>query len=94
MGDSTCATARLRNFGRGRGFAIIEINGVGSEATHIWDPATTLLAAYRAQFAHYAAAFRIGAANRRAGFRPTPARDIFRHWREQRRLMASYPLND
>jgi hypothetical protein len=84
----------LADLRQGEGFRIIEVNGVGAEATHIWDPRTRLVDAYRAQFAHYGAAFRIGAANRRAGFRPTPALEVFRHWREQRRLMASYPLND
>ena len=28
---------------QGSAFEIIEINGVGSEATHIWDPSTRLL---------------------------------------------------
>jgi hypothetical protein len=84
----------LAELRQGRGFRIIEINGVGSEATHIWDPRTTLLEAYRAQFFHYGAAFRIGAANRAAGFAPTPPIALLRHWLEQRRLMASYPLND
>ena len=86
--------ATLPELRQGRGFRIIEVNGVGSEATHIWDPRTRLIDAYRAQFSHYAAAFRIGAANRRAGFRATGLLALLRHWREQRRLMGSYPLND
>ncbi len=84
----------LRELREGQGFKIIEINGVGSEATHIWDPRTRLIDAYRAQFFHYGAAFKIGAANRAAGFRPTAPLELFRRWREQRRLMASYPAND
>jgi hypothetical protein len=79
---------------RGEGFRVIEINGVGSEATHVWDPATRLGAAWRAQFAHYGAAFRIAAANRARGFRPAGLRAMWRHWQLQRRLMAAYPLND
>ncbi|WP_428485429.1 D-alanine--D-alanine ligase [Rhodopila sp.] len=79
---------------RGLGFRVIEINGVGSEATHIWDPRTKLLAAWRTQFFHYGAAFRIGAANRRRGFRPSGLRTMYRDWKNQRRLMAAYPLND
>ena len=86
--------ASLAELRQGRGFRIIEVNGVGSEATHIWDPRTTLIEAYRTQFAHYGAAFRIGAANRRAGFAPTKPLQLLRYWRQQRRLMASYPLND
>jgi hypothetical protein len=79
---------------RGEGFSVIEINGVGSEATHIWDPRTRLLDAWRAQFFHYGAAFRIGAANRRRGFAPCSVRSMYRNWMNQRRLMAAYPMND
>jgi hypothetical protein len=85
------STASLR---RGTGFRVIEINGVGSEATHIWDPSTKLLDAWRTQFFHYGAAFRIGAANRRRGFSPSGVRTMYRDWMNQRRLMAIYPLND
>jgi hypothetical protein len=79
---------------RGEDFRVIEINGVGSEATHIWDPATSLLDAWRAQFFHYGAAFRIGAANRARGHRPAGVLAMLRHWRQQTRLMAAYPMND
>jgi len=85
------STASLR---RGTGFKVIEINGVGSEATHIWDPSTKLLDAWRTQFFHYGAAFRIGAANRRRGFSSSGVRTMYRDWMNQRRLMAIYPLND
>jgi hypothetical protein len=79
---------------RGIGFQVIEINGVGSEATHIWDPSTKLMDAWRTQFFHYGAAFRIGAANRRRGFSSSGVRAMYRDWMNQRRLMAAYPLND
>ncbi len=79
---------------RGQGFRVIEINGVGSEATHIWDPNTKLLAAWRTQFFHYGSAFRIGAANRRRGFSSSGVRAMYRDWMNQRRLMAIYPPND
>lgn len=79
---------------RGTGFRVIEINGVGSEATHIWDSNTKLLDAWRTQFFHYGSAFRIGAANRRRGFASSGLRAMYRDWMNQRRLMARYPLND
>jgi hypothetical protein len=85
------STVALR---RGTGFRVIEINGSGSEATHIWDPSTKLLDAWRTQFFHYGSAFRIGAANRRRGFAPSGLRTMYRDWMNQRRLMALYPLND
>jgi hypothetical protein len=79
---------------RGEGFRILEINGAGSEATHIWDPRTSLRQAWRAQFLHYGAAFRIGAANRARGRRPAKFRSVYALWRRQKRLMAGYPMND
>jgi hypothetical protein len=79
---------------RGDGYRIIEINGVGSEATHIWDPMTTLSDAWRAQFFHYGAAFRIGAANRARCHRSSGVRALYTLWQRQKRLMAAYPLND
>jgi hypothetical protein len=78
----------------GRDFTIIEVNGAGSEATHIWDARCTLRQAYAAQFAHYRAAWEIGRANRARGVRPSGLRTMYRLWRLQRRLMASYPTND
>lgn len=86
--------ASLAALRRGEDFRVIEINGAGSEATHIWDSRTTLREAWRAQFFHYGAAFRIGAANRARGFRPSGLRAMYRHWKNQRRLMAAYPMND
>jgi hypothetical protein len=79
---------------KGKDFRIIEINGVGSEATHIWDSNTSLWSAYRDQFEHYRLAFKIGAEMRRRGAKSTPFLELLSYWRLQRRLMASYPLND
>ena len=44
----------------GQAFKIVEINGAGSEATHIWDPATTLAEAYRVLYAQWGILFEIG----------------------------------
>lgn len=79
---------------RGEGFSIIEVNGAGSEATHIWDPETSILEAYRTQFFHYGAAFRIGAAMRAKGVARYGAWRLLRAWRRQKALMALYPSND
>ena len=78
----------------GKGFTIIEVNGAGSEATHIWDANCTLREAYSTQFAHYGAAWKIGRANRAAGYKTSGLRTMYRKWRLQRRLLASYPTND
>jgi hypothetical protein len=79
---------------QGEGFTVIEVNGVGSEATHVWDPATRLTEAYAVQFAHYRAAFEIGRIMRARGHQPCGLRAMYRAWRLQRRLLASYPMND
>ncbi len=78
---------------RGEGFRIIEINGTGSEATHVWDPDMTLRAAWAAELAHFGASWRIGAANRARGAQPTPLAELWRLWRQHKRLMARYPMN-
>ena len=105
--DEICRSMRDFHFGRidlrfsnvsdlrrGENFQIIEVNGVGSEATHIWDPRTRLVDAYRAQFQHYGLAFKIGRMMRRIGHRPTSILQLSRLWRRQNLLMASYPEND
>jgi hypothetical protein len=79
---------------RGEDFQIIEINGVGAEATHIWDPSTSLWDIWAVQLRHYGAAWQIGRQLRRAGAKPSGLLTIYRDWRTQKRLMASYPLND
>lgn len=65
----------LRGFGPdpadpGPGFKIIELNGVTSESTDIYDPKNGLLPAYRKIFRQWRIAFEIGARNRAAGARP------------------------
>ncbi len=78
---------------RGEGFRIIEVNGTGSEATHVWEPDMTLRGAWAAELAHFGASWRIGAANRARGALPTPIGELWRLWRQHKRLMARYPMN-
>jgi hypothetical protein len=78
----------------GNDFGIIEINGTGSEPTHIWDAKTTLMEAWASQFWHYREAFRIGAANKKAGWKSDGVINGFREWFKHRALMRSYPMND
>jgi pimeloyl-ACP methyl ester carboxylesterase len=58
-------------FARGE-FTVIELNGVTSEATHVYDPAVGLADAYRALFAQWSLAYEIGAENVRRGAAVTP----------------------
>lgn len=86
--------ASLAALRRGEDFSIIEINGAGAEATHIWQPGTGLATIWGVQLRHYGAAWAIGAAMRRRGARPSGLHAMWVAWRAQKRLMASYPLND
>ena len=54
-------------FKAGRDLAIVELNGVTSESTNIYDPDGTLWNAYRQLFQQWAIIFAVGAANRHAG---------------------------
>ncbi len=55
----------------GRDLKVLELNGVTSEATHIYDPSLTLGDAYGVLFEQWRLAFEIGAANRERGVSPT-----------------------
>jgi membrane protein DedA with SNARE-associated domain len=65
-------TPSVDDFRRGTNFRIVELNGVTSEATHIYDPANGLRTAYGVLFEQWRLAFEIGAANIRRGVTPTP----------------------
>ena len=60
----------VERFRRGEDLAIVELNGVTSESTHIYDPSFTLLDAWRVLFRQWELIFRIGAANRARGIQP------------------------
>jgi hypothetical protein len=66
------------DFKAGRNFKIVELNGVTSEATHIYDPRNSLIDAYRVLFEQWRIAFEIGAKNRERGVRPSTLRELFR----------------
>jgi hypothetical protein len=77
---------------QGRGFTIIEVNGAGSEATHIWDRNTRLRDAYKGLFLQIRLAFEIGAVNRRRGLKPMSGLALLGRYLSERRLMATYPV--
>ena len=86
--------ADFEAFRLGRDFAIIEYNGAGAEATHIWDSRTRLLEAWRTLFMQFSILFRFGAANYQRGFRPESFRRFFERWRREKSLVARYPLTE
>ncbi|MBZ0113802.1 MAG: alpha/beta fold hydrolase [Thermoanaerobaculia bacterium] len=66
------------DFEAGRDIRVIELNGVTSEATHIYDPGSSLWSAYRTLFRQWRLAFEIGWACRERGHAPTPLRALLR----------------
>lgn len=75
-------------FRAGRELAIVELNGVTSESTNIYDPSWPLWRAYAVLFRQWSILFRIGAANRRRGHAVSRIRDMLRdaraHYRNRR----------
>jgi membrane protein DedA with SNARE-associated domain len=58
-------------FKAGRNLAIVELNGVTSESTNLYDPGRSLLSAYCVLYQQWSLLFRIGDANRRRGHVPS-----------------------
>lgn len=65
----------LRN---GEDFKIVELNGVSSESTNIYDPKFSLADAYRILFRQWRIAFEIGAANTDRGVQPLGVTELYR----------------
>jgi len=81
----------LDEFQRGEAFQIVEINGVGAEATHIWDPSSHLQDAYRTLFCQFRLAFQIGHMNRERGFKPIGLKSLWHFFIAQHRLLGYFP---
>jgi hypothetical protein len=83
-------TADPAALGRGEGFTVIELNGVTSEATHVYDPRVGLLGAWRTLCRQWRIAFEIGAANRERGVAPARLRELLAAIRAYRRAAATH----
>jgi len=79
-----------QDFMTGRNIKVIELNGVTSEATHIYDPKMSLVDAYGVLFQQWRIAFEIGQLNHQRGVRVTPVRDLLRAVYQYRRLAQKY----
>jgi membrane protein DedA with SNARE-associated domain len=78
-------------FAAGEDLAIVELNGVMSESTNLYDPTWSLWAAYATLCRQWELLYRIGAANRRRGDRPTRIGELLRvvfHYYTNRRVAA------
>jgi hypothetical protein len=83
--------ASVEQLAVGEAFRVIEVNGAGAEAIHMWDPRYSFGDAYRELLRYQTALFEIGAANRARGFAPTSLRELWRFTQKQNALIAQYP---
>lgn len=81
-------------FKAGQDLAIVELNGVTSESTNIYDPSWSLFAAYRTLCRQWTQLYQIGAANRARGHEPTRIIDLLRLVRAYYRDLRVNPLAD
>lgn len=78
----------------GEELQIIEVNGAGAEAIHVWDPEFTLGDVYADLFRQQALMFEVGALNRARGFRPLGLRELVGFQQRQQRLLSVYPTSN
>jgi membrane protein DedA with SNARE-associated domain len=65
-------------FQAGRDLAVVELNGVTSESTNLYDPSWSLFAAYCTLFRQWSLLYRIGYANRQRGHASTGILELLR----------------
>ena len=65
---------------KGENLKVIEINGVTSEATHIYDPGNSLLYGWKTLMQQWDIAFQIASRNAQNGHQPMPVRAFVTHW--------------
>ena len=70
---------------RGEGLKVLEVNGVTSEATHMYDPRNGFFAAHAILRRQWAMAFELATERIRAGARPATVGEILRAVRAERR---------
>jgi len=80
-----------QDFMAGRNLKIVELNGVTSEATHIYDPKHSLFDAYRVLFQQWRIAFEIGDRNRMRGIKSASMCELRDAIYEYDRLAQSHP---
>jgi membrane protein DedA with SNARE-associated domain len=81
-------------FMAGRDLAVVELNGATAECTNIYDPASSLVAAYRQLFRQWRLVFEIGSANRRAGRPATSPRRLRALLRAHLTTRIPLPVSD
>jgi hypothetical protein len=82
----------LDDLKKGKNFSIIELNGAGSEPTHIYDPAHSIWYAWKEIIRHHNILLKISAANKKAGAKYlsfAEGRAMFKESKAYNRLLKS-----
>ncbi|WP_144428363.1 VTT domain-containing protein [Azospirillum thiophilum] len=86
--------ASVERLAVGEDFRIIEVNGAGAEAIHMWDPEFRLGDAYATLFHQQSLMFEVADACRAAGATPLTAWELVRYQRRQQGLLPLYPASN
>lgn len=84
----------IQDLRQGSNLQVVEINGAGAEATHIWDPSASLIASYRTLFYHWKELFAIANENRSTELKPPAGIRLLQQLRAYLRLSRDYGVSD
>ena len=84
----------LEELKKGKTIEIIEINGASAESIHIWDKKTTFIEAIKTLLWQYNTLFKLGAYNRKKGYKVPGLKKFYNHWRIEKKLKKYYPDTD
>ncbi len=79
---------------RGNDFVVIEVNGVSSEKTHIWDSRTSLYEAFSTLFEQYTTLFKMGASMVKQGHEAPSVKKLVTTWWQELKRSNTYPSTD
>ncbi len=79
-----CAPSE-EHFARGEGLGVIELNGVTSEATNLYDPGHSIFTTYRILFEQWRLAYEIGSKNAAMGAPTASVGQVMREWMRYRK---------
>ena len=82
LGRYDVRVASAEEFQRGEGWKIVELNGVTSEPTHMYDPKHSVWYAWKTLAAQWCRAYRYGAQNRARGHEPLSLATLWKRVRE------------
>jgi len=77
----------LEELKQGKNFCIIELNGAGSEPTHIYDPEHSIFFAWKEIFRHYRLLYEISMKNHQRGFAHMPWHDGIKMLRQNSEIV-------